>query len=121
MADQLDRVFNAAARVKELQAEVDERLEEIENLKSFIANNIPEGETLLGDDERGFIKAQVYTSKQFNEAWGKKNHPEVWEKYAEPVFKLDSTIARKKMTEEEYALFQKPSEKTSVKLEVVND
>lgn len=119
--NQLDRAFDAARRVKELQAEADRIAEEIENLKQFVANNVPEGETLLGDEERGFIKTLVYRAKQFNEAYGKRHRPDLWDKYAEPVFTLNSTIAKKKMTEDEYAEFQKPSDKISVKLEVVND
>lgn len=121
MTDQLDRAFDAARRVKELQAEAERIAEEIENLKQFVANNVPLGETLLGDEEHGHIKVQVYRSKAFNEAFGKKTHPELWQKYAEPRFVLDSTLAKKVMPPEEYELFQKVSDKTSVKLEVVNE
>lgn len=121
MADQLERTYEAARKIKQLQAQADEIAEEIENLKQFVANNVPEGETLLGDEDRGYIKTLVYRAKQFNEAWGKKRHPELWERYAVTKFVLDSTTAKKNMTEEEYAEFQKPSEKVSVKLEVVND
>lgn len=119
--DKLERAYSASKRIAQLQAEIAEREEEVENLKQFVANLVPTGETMLGDEERGYIKAVVIEGKMFNEAWGKKQRPDLWEKYAVAKFVLDSATAKKVLSEEEYAVFQKPNNKTTVKIEVQHD
>jgi hypothetical protein len=116
-----ERANAAARKIKELQAKRDELDEQIEDYKQFIANNLPKGESVLGDEDTGFVKVTVYQSKQYNEAYGKRNHPELWDQYAVTIRALPSAEAKKAMPPEEYELFQKPSDKISVKVEVIND
>jgi peptidoglycan hydrolase CwlO-like protein len=111
-----------ARKIKELQAQVEELTEAIDNLKAKEAELLPDGENIVGDNENGYLKVTVYQSKTYNEAWGKSNNPEVFEKYAQPVLTLGSAaVAKAAMTDEEYALFQKPSAKKSVKVEVMKE
>jgi hypothetical protein len=122
MADEA-LALRAMKKIKTLQAEIAQYEEAVENLKGVVAANLPLGETLLQDpdDEDLTLKATVYVSKTFNEGYGKKARPDLWEKAAVETKVLTSATAKKALTEEEYALFQKPSDKTSVKVEVVND
>lgn len=114
--------LRAAKKIKQLQAEVAQYLEAIENLKATVAKNLPVGDTILYDPEtEESLKATVYTAKQYNEAYGKKNRPDLWTAHAVTKLVLDSATAKKELTPEEYAEFQKPSDKVSVKVEVVND
>lgn len=115
------RAERAMRKIKQLQADAAEIAEAIENLKDVVAANLPAGETVLGDEDNGYLKAVIYRSKQFNEAYGKKNAPKVWADNAVAKLTLDSTTAKKVLSPEEYELFQKPSEKMSVKVETVND
>lgn len=116
-----------ARKIKQAQAEVAELTEYIENLKSEEAGILgidPDDlhahrEEIVGDNENGYLKITAYTHKQFNEAYGKKLHPDLWEKHAVEKKILDSVTARAKMTEEEYELFQKPG-KITVKVEALN-
>lgn len=113
--------LRAMKKIKQLQAEVAEYNEAIENLKETVANNLPVGETILADEDGTELKAIIYQSKQYNEAWGKKRRPDLWTAHAVTKLVLDSATAKKELSEEEYAEFQKPSDKVSVKVEVVND
>jgi hypothetical protein len=125
MADEA-LALRAMKKIKEYQAKIAEYEEGVENLKELVANNLPMGEHELVDfDEDGEVnavfKATVYRSKTFNEAYGKAARPDLWEKAALSVKGLTSARAKTALTPEEYAIFQKPSDKTSVKVEVVND
>lgn len=126
MVDNNETAAKIARRIVTIQAEQAELEEAIQNLKGKLAEVLPEGDNVVGDNEQGFLKVVVYQSKQFNEAYGKKNHPELWEKHAVNKRVLDSATAKaaikaEEMTEDEYALFQKPSDKKSVKIELVDD
>jgi hypothetical protein len=102
-----------ARKIKQAQAEVAELTQYIENLKGEEAGILgidPDDlhahrEEIVGDNENGYLKITAYTHKQFNEAYGKKLHPDLWEKHAVEKKVLDSTTARAKLTEEEYELF----------------
>lgn len=126
MVDNNETAARIARRIVTLQDEIAERTEAIENLKAKAAELLPTGDNIVGDNENGFLKVVVYQSKQFNESYGKKNNPELWEKLAVEKKVLDSTtfkaaIKADKATEADYALFQKPSDKVSVKIELVDE
>jgi len=118
-----------AGKIKVLQSEIDERTEAIENLKRTLSEDLGVIKTTVGDF---FI--DVYQSKQFNAAWAKKMLPAEAIKRATkmvPTFTAATAQDRawdadgniiKGLTEEEYALAQKPSDKgLSVKIELVED
>lgn len=117
------RKAKIARQIVGLQAEVAERLEAIDNLKAKLAELV--GETtepaVLGDADNGFQLVTVFTGKAFNEAYGKKNAPELWEQHAETKKVLTSARAKDVLTDEEYARFQKPNTKTTVKVELAGD
>lgn len=121
-----DTAAKIARRIVTIQAEKAELEEAEANLKAKLAELLPEGDTPVGDNEQGFLKVTVYQSKQFNEGFGKKNNPELWEKLAVAKRVLDSTtfkaaIKADEATEEDYARFQKPSDKLSVKVGLLDD
>lgn len=115
------RAERAMRKIKDYQSQIADIEEAIDNLKDVVIGNLPSGETILGNPEKGFVKATVYRARQFNEAYGKKNRPDLWEKAAETMKVVNSTLAKKRLDPEEYAAFQKPSEKMSVKVETIND
>jgi len=108
-----------ARQIIALQSEVAERLEAIENLKAKQASWFELGDHIVGDPDNGYQKVTVYQSKAYNEAYGKKNHKDLWEKYAVPTKTLTSAQAKAALSADEYALFQKPSDKLSVKIELM--
>lgn len=116
------RAAKAARKIKELQAQIAELTEAVENLKAKEVEYFheEEGEHIVGNNDEGFLKVVIYQSKTFNEAWGKKLHPDLWEKAAVDVRLVTSTSAKLYLDEEEYKAFQKPSAKLSVKVEVVD-
>src|SRR5690242_12591204 len=105
-------------KIKQLQSDQAEIEEAIQNLKDVVAANLPLGETVLGDENNGYLKAVVYQAKQFNEAYGKKERPDLWEKAAVQTKVLTSARAKEVFGDQsaEYAAFQKPSAKVSVKV-----
>lgn len=116
------RAAAAARKIKELQAQIAELTEAVENLKAKEVEYFHEeqGDHIVGSNEEGFLKVVIYQSKTFNEAWGKKQRPDLWEKAAIDIRLVNSTSAKLYLDEEEYAVFQKPSAKLSVKVEVVD-
>lgn len=110
-----------ARQIIALQSEIAEREEAIENLKAKEAEWFELGEHIVGDPDSGYQKVTVYQSKAYNEAYGKKAQPELWDKHAVATRSLTSAQAKAALSEAEYALFQKPSAKLSVKIEVVDD
>lgn len=119
MTDIADKIAN---KIVELQAQEAEIAEAISNYKAKLADVVGEGERVTEDG----IKVIVYRHKAFNEAYGKKKNPELWQRLAENKPVLDSAtfkraIAEERATEDEYAEFQKASDGLSVKLEVAND
>lgn len=116
-----ERALAAAKKIKELQAQIAELEEAVENLKAKEVEyfEAEQGEHVVGDNDSGFLKVTIYQSKTFNEAWGKKLAPELWAEFAEFKAVLTSARAKDKLDPEQYALFQKPSAKLSVKVEVI--
>jgi hypothetical protein len=110
-----EQVVRAAAKIKQLQSDIADNEEAVRNLKRFIADNTPEGTTTQGD-----YKIEVYTYKKFDEAYGKRQNPELWAEHAVEKRVLDSATAKRVLTEDEYALFQKPSADKSVKVDFVD-
>ena len=104
-----------------MQAERDELDEAIRFKKEKLAADLYAGEHLIGDNESGYVKAIVYQHKTFNEGYGKQRRPDLWEKAKETKEVVTSAGAKAKLSTEEYAEFQKPSDGLSVKLEVIND
>jgi len=123
MTIDLVRAATLARKIKELQAEEEDIKEAIENLKAKEAELLGgvETEKIVGDNDNGFLKVTVYQSKTFNEEYGKKNAPELWELYAEEKKVLTSARAKDKLSGDDYKLFQKPSAKLSVKVEVISE
>jgi len=117
------RKAKIARQIVALQAEIAERAEAVDNLKAKLAELV--GETtepyVVGDNDNGYQLITVYKGKAFNEAFGKKNQPELWAKHAEEKKVLTSARAKSVLTEEEYALFQKPNDKTTVKVELADE
>jgi hypothetical protein len=120
---ELERAAKAARKIKELQAQIAELEEAVENLKAKEVEYFNEslGEHVVGDNDNGFLKVTIYQSKTFNEAWGKKLAPELWAEFAESKTVLTSARAKDKLSGDDYALFQKPSAKLSVKVEVISE
>jgi len=117
------RQAKIARQIVGLQAEIAERAEAVDNLKAKLAELV--GTTtepvVVGDNDNGYQLITVFKGKAFNEAYGKKAQPELWEKHAESKKVLTSARAKSVLTDEEYALFQKPNDKTTVKVELADD
>lgn len=122
-----------ARKIEVAQSEAKELDEFIENLKTKLAEELGEGETQVGDPTNGYHNIVVYQHKAFNAAYGRKMLPADAIKRAtvnKPVFDSASAKAQewdedgnivKGLTDEEYALAQKPSDKgLSVKIERIN-
>ena len=112
-----EQIVNIGNKITVLQSEVADRLEAIENLKTKLAENLPHNEEQLVGD----FKVNIFLGKKFDEAFGKKTQPQLWEKYAEEKKVLTSALAKAKMDPEEYALFQKPNSKTTVTVSLRED
>lgn len=117
----VERALAAAKKIKELQAQIADLTEAVENLKAKEVEYFEseQGDHIVGDNDGGFLKVTIYQSKTYNEAWGKKQAPELWAEFAESVTVLTSARAKDKLDKEQYELFQKPSAKLSVKIEVI--
>lgn len=121
--DKLTRAAAIARKIKELQAQEADIAEAIVNLKAKEVE-LFEGELgdhLVGDNDNGYLNINVYQHKTFNETWGKAQRPDLWDKAKVTVDVVTSATAKAALTEEEYAVFQKPSAGLSVKIEVVDD
>jgi len=122
-----------AGRIKVLQDEIEDREEAIKNLKAKLAADLPLGEATVGTNDKGYASVTVYQHKAFNAAYGRKNlTPEAVKRATKlmPTFTaatakdreydMDGNII-KGLTEEEYALCQKPSDELSVKVELISN
>jgi hypothetical protein len=122
MTDQMERAAQVARKIKELQAQADEIAEAIKNLKAKEVEIFhDEGDYIVGDNEGGFLQVTVYQHKTFNEAYGKKQRPDLWEKAKITQEVVTSTSAKLYLDEDEYAVFQKPSADLSVKINVIDN
>jgi len=117
----VERALAAAKKIKELQAQIAELTEAVDNLKAKEVEYFEAqvGDHVVGDNEGGFLKVTIYQSKTFNEAWGKKLRPDLWEKAAVSIKQVNTASAKLLLDAEEYAVFQKPSANLSVKVEVI--
>lgn len=118
-----ERAAMITRKIHQLQADEADIAEAIVNLKAKLIEELGNEPTeeIVGDNDTGFVKVLVYRHKAFNESFGKKNHPELWEKAKKTKEYVDSASAKAALSEEEYALFQKPSLDLSVRLEVLNN
>lgn len=123
MTDNKERAASAARKIKAMQAQIAELTEAIDNLKAkeveYFEGTL--GEHIVGDPDTGYLKVSIYQSKTYNEAYGKKNHPKLWDKHAKAVRVLTSAAAKAAMDADDYAKFQKPSADLSVKVEVISE
>lgn len=106
-----DNIIKAQADIAELE-------EYITNLKSKLADNLPLGEQTVGD-----YKITTYVHKAFNAAQAEKVLPhDRWLAITKPARTTTAAMAKKILTEEEFASTQKVSENgTSVKIELRED
>lgn len=120
--DTTERAKALARQIKLHQIERDELDEAIEFKKAALADLLGPTEALtVGDRDSGFFKVDVYQGATFNEAYGKKARPDLWEKAKVTKETVTSASAKAVLTADEYALFQKPHEKTTVKVEFLTD
>lgn len=120
--DTTERAKALARQIKLHQIERDELDEAIEFKKAALADLLGPTEALtLGDRDTGFFKVDVYKGATFNEAYGKKARPDLWEKAKVTKDTVTSASAKSALTAEEYALFQKPHDKTTVRVEFLSD
>jgi len=116
MAVTSEQIENALVKIKQLQSDEAEIKEAIDNYKRFVADNMPDGESDFGN-----FHVSVYTYKKYDEAYGKKNAPALWDKFAVEKRVLDSKTARENLSEDDYALFQKPSAGKTVRVDVKDE
>lgn len=122
MTDKLETAAQVARKIKALQAQADEIAEAIKNLKAKeVEIFAEEGNYLVGDNDGGFLEVVVYQHKTFNEAYGKEQRPDLWEKAKITQEVVTSTSAKLYLDEDEYAVFQKPSAELSVKVNVIDN
>lgn len=114
-------VANAARRIIELQSEIQEREEAIENYKHYIADNTTEPEQIVKDDDGHLFRVNTYVYRRFDANYGKSQRPDLFDKYATETKTLSAATAKKVMTDEEYAVFQRVSDGKSVKIEHIDD
>lgn len=121
--EKLERVAAIARKIKELQAQEEQVAEAIRNLKAKQVELLDGdlGDHIVGDNENGYLNVIVYQHKTFNEGYGKGQRPDLWDKAKVTMDVVTSASAKAALTEEEYAVFQKPSAALSVKVEVVDD
>lgn len=120
--DTTERAKALARQIKLHQIERDELDEAIEFKKAALAELLGPTEALtVGDRDSGFFKVDVYQGATFNEAYGKKARPDLWEKAKVTKEAVTSASAKAALTPEEYALFQKPHDKTTVRVEFLSD
>lgn len=120
--DTTERAKTLARQIKLHQIERDELDEAIEYKKAALAELLGTAEGLtVGDRDTGFFKIDVFQGATFNESYGKKTRPDLWEKAKVTKEAVTSASAKAVLTPEEYALFQKPHEKTTVKVEFLTD
>jgi len=122
VTDKLETAAQVARKIKALQAQADEIAEAIKNLKAKeVEIFAEEGNYLVGDNDGGFLEVVVYQHKTFNEAYGKEQRPDLWEKAKITQEVVTSTSAKLYLDEDEYAVFQKPSAELSVKVNVIDN
>lgn len=119
MVDQ-ESLGNAARRIIELQAEIAEKQEAVENYKQFIADNATEDVQIVPSNGQLF-KVNTYVYRRFDANYGKAQRPDLWEKYAQPTVTLTAAQAKKVMSDEEYAAFQRVSDGRSVSIELLDE
>lgn len=121
----VERAAKIAANIKLLQGEVAEREEAIENYKSALAEELGIGaDETVGNPETGFFSIKTFVGGAYNEAFLKKEHPELWAKAAEHVEAkkiITSAVAKAHLSPEDYKLAQKPHSKTTVLVELLGD
>ena len=107
-----------ASKIEVLQSEKKDIEEAIENYKEKMAVILGEGEKTIGSQETGFYKFNAYVGKPFNAAQAEKNLPhERWLAASKAGRVTTAALAKKVLTEEEYALCQKPNGKTTIVVE----
>ena len=112
-----EQIVKISGNIEVLQSEIAEREEAIANMKAKLAEAQGLGEHLVGD-----YKITAYVSKQFQAGLAEKVLPtERWEAISVPARTTSAALAKKVLTDDEYALCQKVSDKISVKVERRDD
>lgn len=108
-----EQIVKISGNIEVLQSEIADRQEAIDNYKATLAEAQGLGEHLVGD-----YRITNYISKQFQAKLAEKVlPPERWEAISVPARTTSAALAAKVLTDEEYALCQKVSDKVSVKVE----
>lgn len=94
---------NITAKIIELEARRDELIEAIKNLRSTLAERVPEGKNEIGD-----YTYNKFAAKRFDDGLAKKNLS-VKDYDAISVTKADATKAKAFLSDEKLALCQKSS------------
>lgn len=104
-----EQIVEISGEIIVLQSKQKDLEERVEELKAKLAEDLAEGKLSVGDYE-----LNIYTGARYDESYGKKVAPELWEKYAEAKKTLPSALAKAKLSPDDYAKFQKPNSKTTV-------
>lgn len=108
-----EQIVKISGNIEVLQSEIAEREEAIVNMKAKLAEAQGLGEHLVGD-----YKITAYVSKQFQAGLAEKVLPaDRWEAISVPARTTSAALAKKVLSDEEYARCQKVSDKVSVKIE----
>lgn len=117
-----DQTAKIARQLKLLQLEIAEKQEAVENLKLSLQNGLGEvKDEIVGDTVNGFFSVTVRQGAAFNEAYLKKNNPEAWERAKVTKEVVTSASAKSALTADEYAEGQKPHDKFTVIVELLED
>lgn len=112
-----ERAAKIAGNIKVWQAQIEEFEEAIANAKDTLASMYEVGT----ENPEGEFIIHVYQSKSLNAAYAKSKYPDLFEKGSETGKVFNATTAKKLLTEEEYELCQKPSDKVSVRVDMLED
>jgi hypothetical protein len=108
-----EQIVKVSGQIEVLQSEIADREEAIANLKATLSESTGLGEHLIGD-----YRITAYVSKQFQAKLAEKKLPaERWEAISVPTRTTTAAMAKKILSDEEYALCQNVSDKVSVKIE----
>lgn len=113
-----EQVTGISGNILKAQADIAELEEYITNQKAKLAENLELGEQLVGD-----FKITTYVHKAFNAGLAEKVLPhERWLAISKPSRTTTAAMAKKILTEDEFASTQKVSENgVSVKVELRED
>lgn len=113
-----ERAAKLVDNIIQLQADRDEIIEAIENQKRKLAELYDNQPGEFVEDGR---KIMTYFGKRIDEAYAKKNEPELYKKALVTKEVFNAAGAKAALTEEEYARVQKVNDKITVVVDLVED